>query len=82
MTGQKSREQPKNEEIYMFGGKRNVFSFPRKDWSDEQLRRDCGREFQIVDAAYMKRSPAKRGAKIHIECRYCTPFVYMLYMSM
>ena len=49
MPGQKSREQPKDEDIY--GGKRNVFSLLQKDESDEQLRRASGREFQIVGAA-------------------------------
>ena len=49
MPGQKSREQPKDKGIY--GGKRNVFSLLRKDENDVQLRRACGREFQIVGAA-------------------------------
>ena len=49
VLGQKSREQPKDEDIY--GGKRNVFSLLRKDENDVQLRRAYGREFQIVGAA-------------------------------
>ena len=49
MPGQKSREQPEDEDIY--GGKRYVFNFLRKDEKDVQLRRAYGREFQIVGAA-------------------------------